>query len=144
MRNITLSLISAICFLLIASLTHAQDEPEGSVYVITTITVMTPDGGSMAELDSLNQLYLEKLVVPNDKIVSQESMMHYYGSDSRDLVVVTEYANWCDIEGSEDVMDDLAKAAWPDDAERKAFFQKWNSYFKMHSDEIYRGVGSGK
>ena len=36
------------------------------------------------------------------------------------------------------VLDTIAKAAWPDEAARTAFFKKLDSYADMHhSDEIY-------
>ena len=124
MKKNTLNLILTICFLAVTITTQAQDEPEGSVFVVTTITVSTPEGGSMSELDSLSKLYVQNVIVPNEKIISEKTMMHYYGSDNRDLVVITEYANWCDIEEAGNVMGDLAKKAWPDDEDRKAFFSK--------------------
>lgn len=140
MKKKTLSAIFTVCLLSIATVIHAQDEAEGSVFVVTTITVSVPEGGSMAELDSLSKLYSTKLILPNEKIISEKSLMHYFGSDNRDLVIISEYANWCDIEEAGNIMGDLAKAAWPDDEKRATFFQALNSYYKMHSDEIYRGL----
>lgn len=72
------------------------------------------------------------------KFGSQKNFRHYYGSDFRDWVVITEYKTWADIEAAAGINQELNKKKWPDDKKRAEFFRKVMKYFPTHSDEIYR------
>ena len=67
-------------------------------------------------------------------------MRHASGSDSRDLVIITEYASWNDIDAAATRQGELMDTAWGDEAASKEFFKKFNKYFLMHTDEIYIGM----
>lgn len=52
MKNIVhFALASAVCFLMLNSLGFAQEE--GHIYVVTTLKMVVPKGGTAAERDSL-------------------------------------------------------------------------------------------
>ncbi|RFN60087.1 hypothetical protein [Marixanthomonas ophiurae] len=116
---------------------YAQESP---VYTVTTWKVTIPENGSNAELNTLLKEFQQKVVIPNNKVVSERVLRHLSGTDSRDLTFITEYANWNDIDEAATIQGELMEKAWPDEASQKEFFKKFNKYFLMHSDEIYTGM----
>ena len=56
-------------FLVVLNLTDvlAQDD-NGPAVIITTVEMAMPEDGSIAEFDSLNQLYTDKVIKKNDLI----------------------------------------------------------------------------
>jgi hypothetical protein len=53
------------------------------------------------------------------------------------VLFATTYRSWEDIEKSNAKDDELVKAAWPDEAKRKEYFNKSASFYtSKHSDEI--------
>ena len=68
----------------------------------------------MAERDSLMQIWHQATVMKNDLILSERNLVHLYGPDSRDWIVVREYANWEDVEAAADKQGELWRAAMPD------------------------------
>lgn len=118
----------------------AQDSGSNSVFTIMTFKTTIPEGGSRAEFAELMKQWTEKVTKKNDKILSERVMRHLSGSDSRDLVIVTEYASWNDVEAAQDKQGELVKAGWPDEEKRKAYNKKLNSYLGNHSDEIFSEI----
>ncbi len=115
----------------------AQDGP---IYTVTTWKVDIPENGSNAELTTLLDEFHQKVTLPNENIVSERMMRHLSGSDSRDLIIITEYANWNDIDAAATRQGELVNTAWETEEARKEFFTKFNKYFLMHTDEIYSGM----
>jgi len=137
-RVYLLSLVLACVAFLFCQSAFSQEKKEKHFFVITTWKLEIPEDGSNAELDSLFTVWHNKVITPNDKIISQKVLRHYWGHDMRDWVVITEYANWGDIDASGDVADKLIEEAWPDKAERTKFFKTFFKYAETHSDEIYQ------
>lgn len=131
--------ISALLIVILFSvgLTYAQDGP---YYTVTTWKIEIPENGSNAEFNTLMKEFSQKVVAPNQHIVSERIMRHASGSDSRDLVIITEYANWNAIDAAANRQGELMNTAWGTEAARKEFFGKFNKYFVMHTDEIYSGM----
>jgi hypothetical protein len=64
-------------------------------------------------------------------------LFHHYTNDNSEILFASTYRTWDDIEKAGAKDDELAKAAWPDEAKRKAFFDKQSSFYTAeHSDEI--------
>lgn len=126
-----------IVILFTVGITYAQDGP---YYTVTTWKIDIPENGSNAEFNTLMKEFSQKVVAPNQHIVSERIMRHTSGSDSRDLVIITEYANWNDIDAAATRQGELMNSAWGTEAARKEFFGKFNKYFVMHTDEIYAGM----
>jgi hypothetical protein len=140
MKRIHLFFITALVIgLLSSTTTFAQ---KGHYFIVTTWKLKVPPSGSFSELNSLLKEFSQKVVFPNDKVVSEKVLHHVYGSDMRDLVVTSEYANWDDIEAASLKQDELSKKAWPDKADRQKFYDTWNKYVVTHSDEIYQEIPS--
>lgn len=131
------ALALTLCIFTLSTIASAQDD-EGHIYVVMTFKSVIPEGGTSEERDALLTELLEASTRNNDKILSQISLRHFWGNDSRDWVVITEYESMEDFVASGDIATELNKKKWPDEEERDAFFKRLFEYFPSHSDEIYR------
>ncbi|RMG63161.1 MAG: hypothetical protein D6715_11570 [Calditrichaeota bacterium] len=132
------SIIAVVAVFLMGSLAFAQEAQKPSYFTVTTWEVTIPEDGSRSEFNQLMKEWSDKVVRQNDKIISERVVHHISGSNSRDVVIITEYANWADIEKAQEKQDELVAAAWPSENERRDFFRKFRKYFRSHSDEIYQ------
>ena len=65
-------------------------------------------------------------------------MVRYYSNDLSEIKVISVFKTWSDIEYVNEVRESLIQKAWPNESDRKAFFEKQNSFYtNYHSDEIY-------
>ena len=123
--------------LLMAGSASAQEQSADHIFVSTTQKMSTPEGGRVAERDSLLQLYHEQVTKKNPHILSQRVMQHFYGRDNHDMVVLTEYKDWASIDAADKMDTELFEKSWTDQASRRQFNRMLNKYFSGHSDEIY-------
>jgi hypothetical protein len=87
------------------------------------------------------QEYFEKVTKKNDLIIGSGFYTHYFTPDNSEILFVSVYASWEDIEKSNEVTSKLIEEGWPNEEERNAFFQKQSSYYSSrHSDEIYMSM----
>lgn len=115
----------------------AQEPTADHIFVATTQKMATPEGGRVAERDSLMQVYHEQVTKKNPHILSQRALQHLYGNDNRDLVWVTEYKDWASVDAASKMDTELFEKSWKDEASRRQFNRMLNKYFGGHSDEIY-------
>lgn len=134
---------------LLANSLFSQDESEEkkpTVLVVTTVH-WNPDkeDGSNEKWLAIEKEYHEKVTMKNDLILGANFMTHYFTADNSEAKVIAVYGSWEDVELASELNGELAKVAWPDEAERDAFFKERNSYYSsMHSDEIYSILSGGK
>lgn len=115
---------------------NAQEDPK-PVY-ITVTTMYRNLAADRTDWLKTEQEYYDKVTSKNDLIIGTEILTHYYTANSAEVLFVSVFKTWEDIEKSNDVSNELIKKAWPDEKERKAFFDKQRSYYMTkHSDEIY-------
>jgi len=132
----------SICFLLtvvlvLSGILYAQEE-ESHVFTVVTFELLSPEGSSYAEFDSLAALWVEKVTKKNEFIVSEITMSHMWGNNSEDFVVITETKSFADVEKAQSRNFELVEEAWPDEEERQNYFEAYIKYFGKHSDEIYQ------
>ena len=132
----------SICFLLtvvlvLSGILYAQEE-ESHVFTVVTFELLSPEGSSYAEFDSLAALLTENVTKKNEFIVSEITMSHMWGNNSEDFVVITETKSFADVEKAQSRNFELVEEAWPDKEERQNFFKAYTKYFGKHSDEIYQ------
>ena len=122
---------------------RAQDDFKPVFITVTTLhRNLNSDGKDWKKTE---QEYYDKVTSKNDLIIGSEILHHYFTANSSEILMVSVYRTWEDIEKSNDVSNDLIKKGWPDEKERKAFFDKQGSYYgPMHSDEIYNSVVGSK
>lgn len=127
---------------LLSTGTRAQEDPK-PVFITVTTMHRNLDAPDRKDWQKTEQEYFDKVTSKNDLIIGSEILNHYFTVNSTEVLFVSVYKTWDDIEKSEDVSNELIKKAWPDEKERKAFFDKQRSYYTtMHSDEIYTSVPS--
>ena len=143
MNKTTRVLLSVlVIILLIPCSGFAQDdEKPNMVLCVTANADWSPEGGSWAEFDSLFTLASKNVVKKNKYIKMQVMVNHYYGADSDDFLVITEY-NGSGLGIIEKAVEENAKLykEWkPDKNDRDAYYKARAKYFKSgHSDEIYQ------
>ncbi|TDD95548.1 hypothetical protein [Flavobacterium cellulosilyticum] len=85
----------------------------------------------------------EKVTLKNPYIKAYYPHRHAWGADSREFVEAFFFDSMGDIEKSFDKNDELTKAAWPKEADRKSFMDEMNKAFTgIHGDYIYTNVPS--
>lgn len=140
-----LKLTAFIIMLLLGNLSIAQ---EAKPYFVTATKMhwnMNMENFSMDEWKAVEKEYLDKVVKKNPFIKGQMFLMHYFTADNTELILVTRYDSWNDIEKAAEKTDELIKAAWPNEKDRKAFFTKKSKYYSNeHSDEIYSTLPGAK
>lgn len=142
MKKIDFLAVTMLILTLISSNTFfAQEEPKPVYITVTTMhRNLDSDGKDWRKTE---QEYFDKVTSKNDLIIGSEILTHYFTANSTEILHISVYKTWEDIERSSDKDDELIKAAWPDEKTRKAFFDKRRSYYTtMHSDEIYTSVPS--
>jgi len=121
----------------------AQDEAKKEEFKPVYLTVTTGHWSDDPNVDGADWLktekeYFEKVTMKNDLIIGSGYYTHYFTADNSEVIFVSVYKNWEDIEKANDVTAKLVEEAWPDKEKREAFLKKQNSYYSSkHSDEIY-------
>lgn len=131
-------------FLLMFSVSLAQESEEKPVFI--TVTTMhfdlKADGEDWLKTE---KEFFDKVTSQNELVVGSHVVTHYYTADNSEVKFVYVYNSWADIEKANEISNKLIAKAWPDEAKRKAFFDKQSSYYsKKHSDEIYQSVQLAK
>jgi hypothetical protein len=139
-KNLVLGML--ILTLLLSIKIHAQEVPK-PVYITVTTLHRNLDA-DRKDWKQTEQEYFDKVTSKNDLITGSEVLNHYYTANSSEVLFVSVFNTWEDIEKANDVTNELIKKGWPDEKVRKAFFDKYNSYYgPMHSDEIYTSIAAG-
>ncbi len=136
MKKIFMLFIFFSALLFVNKTIVAQDQ--NNILLVTTFYLDIPEDGSRSEFDSLSVVLNDKVISKNSKVIRRYIVRHQWGSDSRQVVVMTEYANMGDIDIADEEGNKLFQKAFPTEEERKAFGSKYRKYWNgHHSDEIY-------
>lgn len=133
--------LALVLSLLFSANVYSQDDAKEEFKpVFLTITTMhtNPDAeGTDEEWLALEKEYHDNVTMKNDMILGSGLYFHYFSEDDSEVIAVTVYGSWADIEASGDKDTELINAHWPDEDARSDYFKKRNSYYDaMHSDEI--------
>lgn len=145
MKRPTSAMMMALCIILFSSFTmYAQQKP-AFITVTKAHWNMNLKDFSMDEWKKIEGEYHQKVVMKNEFIAHSNVLLHYYTPDNSEILLVSVYNNWEDIEKANDRNNELAKEAWPDKDARTAFFDNQRKYYSnLHSDEIYSGLSLSK
>ena len=124
-----------------AQTSTAPEKPDVNYITQTTAKIFIPEGGSEDEMWKMQQEYYDKVISKSAAVKHYQIYRHAWGSMGATVVITLEFATWEDImKFNETEREALEKAAWPDEAARKAFMKKMDSYdHRYHRDEIYDG-----
>jgi len=134
----------AIALLLMSPNLIAQERP---VYITVTTMHwnMEYEDFDMAEWIAVEKEFSDKVTKKNEHVINAGFYLHRYTPSNTELVYVQTYPSWEAIDKAADRNDELAKAAWPDETARDAFFEKQGAYYSNdHSDEIYATMSGAK
>ena len=119
-----------------------------NTYVVIQEYTLAPmssiEGGSSEERDKILQEWFDKVVMKDNRVLSQMMLNHYWsgsagGPHGWPVVIVTEFVSMDDL--LDEDLSKLLEAGWPDEKERKAFQDKHRAYWGhyIHDDiGIYR------
>jgi len=118
-----------------------KDVTETFKPVFITITktqrIMDPDT-DFDEWLKIEKEYFDKVIMKNDLIIGSGVYFHYFTPDDSEVLLVSIYENWADIEKATQITGKLIDEAWPNLEEKSNFLKKQNNHYEdQHSDEIY-------
>lgn len=132
------SLVLFIVFLSVDPILAQEDEKEQSVAYVTVTTLHGVDGFDFEAWKEVEEEYFEKVTSKIDLIRSHEVLMSFFAPQFGEIKVINVIDSWEDIMIINEMREALIQEAWPDEEERKAFFEEQNSFYKsQHSDEIF-------
>lgn len=112
---------------------------------VTTLHRSSDPNIDFSDWKKTEQEYYDKVTAKNDLILGSGYYFHYFTPDDSEILAVSVFNSWEDIEKANEVTAKLVEQGWPDEANRKAFFDKQNSYYSpVHSDEIYASLNFNK
>ena len=144
--GIVIIVISLLLFCLSNTLlAQDQDEPRGNILVVNTAELSLSGEGSVADFDSLNQLYTDKVIKKNKYILWSRTAGHLWGHNNRDYVLMYAVKTFADVSKANEENNKLFEEAWTTEEARKEYNDATNKYFTgQHSDEIYQELKSGR
>jgi hypothetical protein len=103
----------------------------------TLAPMSTIEGGSGEERDEVMQEWFDKVVMKDDRVLSQMMLNHYWsgsgGVDGWPVLIVTEFASMDEL--LDEDLSKLLEAGWPDEKERKAFQGKHRAYWGQYTHD---------
>lgn len=130
---------SVFSLALLAGTGLAQPAEQSTFITVTTVHWnMDNKDFSMDKWKAIEKEYFDKVTSKNEFIIGSLVLMHFFTADNSELKIVNAFSSWENIEKADERSNELAKAAWPDNDQRTAFFKSQSAYFtNFHSDEIY-------
>ena len=144
MTKLTVGIALMAC-LLVPQAVQAQDMDDGppQTGIVTMSTFKVPLGEERGKVMEWIELMVAPQARANPNIMAFYVLQHYYGSDSRDVVMVRVYKDLAAIEAPCGApCDDLMAEIVPEEGtpEREEMMDLWQTFMKYngrHSDEIY-------
>lgn len=139
MKSKLSSIIFAIPFVLIYLNSYSQTKAvDFSPKYVTVTTLHGASGINFEAWKALETEYFNKVTNKIDLILSHEVLISYFSKGLRDIKVINVFNSWDDIQHVNAIREELIKKAWPNEEERKLFFEKQNGFYtNFHSDEIF-------
>ncbi len=142
MKTIKKVFMTMLAFTLLFNITANAQEEEKEEFSPVFLTITTSHRTSDPDVDFSDWMktekeYFDNVTMKNDLIIGSGVYFHYFSPDDSEVIQVSVYASWADIETATDKSSELVESHWPDKDARAAYFKKRNSYYSgMHSDEI--------
>lgn len=120
----------------------AAQAPEPEIRYVTTTSFGVPAGPERQKV----LMWIDSMMVPqakmNPNVLSYRVIIHNWGHNSNDVLIVAEYPNWAAIEAVCEACDKWAqsqerKAGTPERAKWDDIGSTFGKYFAGHVDEIY-------
>ena len=124
--------------LFFSSASFAQDGGDMQVVHIQTNTMKAMLGD---DADAFNEMLVRqsKVINADPRVLSSEVLRHFWGADSRDLVIVIKFKTEMDLFAFYNDFNSLLEKAYSKE-QLDADNELWNKYVGQHSDEVYSVV----
>jgi hypothetical protein len=130
-----------ILVLLLPTSIFSQNQEKVFVKVKTMHWNMNLADFSMQDWKALELDYFNKITIKNEHILSATVLQHHFTGDSSEILFITVFSSWNDIDLATQRTEELMEATWPNEDDRKAFLKKQAKFYaKAHSDEIYKSI----
>ena len=97
-----------------------------------------PEDGSYKEFKELRDSFIKNVIHKNELIKGYYPNEHAWGSDKTEYVEAFMVNSMADLDNLSVRNNELIKAAWPDEKERKEGGENYNKYFTgVHGDYVY-------
>jgi len=141
MKTLKKAFLGILITVLLGANIFAQEEEKSYEPVLISVTTMhrssNPDI-DFSEWKATEKEYFDKVTMKNDLIIGSGFYLHYFTPDASEIIKVSIYKSWADIDASNNITTKLIGEGWSDDDERDAFFEKQASFYgSLHTDEIY-------
>ncbi len=129
-------ILSIICFSV-----KAQEIQNSKPLLVHTVYINATQENRMVNIDSILQIMKKYVLEPNQYYTSAKIAGHWYGHDSREVLIITECKNWDDVNKAEARQDEIIMQLMKD-KNMAAVGKMWESLIfpEHHSDEIYRVI----
>jgi histone deacetylase complex regulatory component SIN3 len=129
------------CFTFLSGSSLLAQPAQGNVIILNNAELSLSSEGTIAEFDSLTNLYNTKVLDKNELVISYKVFRHWWGHNNRDFITLMEVKSWADVIAANQRNTELFQEAWSTPEARKEYNAAYNKYFTgEHSDEIYTEV----
>jgi hypothetical protein len=142
MYKLILSLLLFSLTFIFYSTSFSQDYKDIDVVLIQTCKLKGPMG---SDAEAFREMLKRQGDVFNkdSRVISTYVLRHFWGADSRDLVIVTEFKNYEDLFSFSNEMESMLEKAFSKE-QLEADDALWNKYVGQHADEIYQLIPGTK
>jgi hypothetical protein len=142
MYKLIVSLLLFSITFIFYSTSFAQDYKDINVVLIQTCKLKGPMG---SDAEAFREMLKRQGDVFNKdpRVISTYVLRHFWGADSRDLVIVTEFKNYEDLFSFSNEMNSMLEKAFSKE-QLDADDALWNKYVGQHADEIYQLIPGTK
>ncbi len=114
-------------------------KPDVNYITQTTAKIILADGLTEDDMWKMQQEYFDKVLAKSTLLKHYTIYRHAWGSLGASVVITLEFGTWEDINKfNTEEREALETAAWPVEADRKAFLKKLNSFEDpYHRDELF-------
>jgi hypothetical protein len=119
----------------------AQEMQNSKPLLVHTVYLNINTDNRMINIDSVLQIMKKYVLEPNQYYTSTKIAGHWYGHDSREVLIISECKSWDDVTKAEARQDEIISQLMKDKTRQPAG-KMWQSLIfpEHHSDEIYRVI----
>ncbi len=134
-------LSAGLIFSIICMSAKAQEMQNSKPLLVHTVYLNTTRETMTLNIDSILQIMKKYVLEPNQYYTSAKIAGHWYGHDSREVLIITECKSWDDVTKAEARQDEIITQLMKDKNTQPAGIM-WESLIfpEHHSDEIYRVI----
>jgi hypothetical protein len=143
-KYISLLFAGAVLLLMtpLAAFGQEEEEPEPEIHYVTATVFDVPPGEEGQKVMGWIDAVMVPITKVNPNVLHSSVLQHNWGSNSAEIVLAAEYADWAAIEADCEPCDAWFEENQPEegtpereewDAMAEAFFKAYNG----HRDEIY-------